>query len=204
MYTPKSFRNDNPEELKNFIRENGFGILVSHVDGKLWGTHIPMILNEEGNTLTGHVARGNIQWKYIESAPDVLVIFTGPHAYVSSSWYNHENVPTWNYIAVHVSGKIMIIEGDALLESLKKLVHKYEKDSSHPVSVETMSPKFLDTEIRGIVGFEIVITKIEASYKLSQNRDDENHERIVKALEERKEDGSSIIAASMRKTRSPK
>ena len=95
MYTPKSFRNDNPEELKNFIRNNGFGILVSHVAGKLWGTHIPMILNEDGNTLTGHVARGNIQWKYIESAPDVLVIFTGPHAYVSSSWYDHENVPTW-------------------------------------------------------------------------------------------------------------
>ena len=204
MYTPKSFRNDNPEELKNFIHNNGFGILVSHVAGKLWGTHIPMILSEDGNTLTGHVARGNIQWKYIESAPDVLVIFTGPHAYVSSSWYDHENVPTWNYIAVHVSGKIKIVEGDALLESLKILVHTYEKDSSHPVSVETMSPKFLDTEIRGIVGFEIVITKIEASYKLSQNRDDENHERIVKALEERKEDGSSRIAASMRKTRSPK
>lgn len=203
MYTPKSFRNDNPEELKNFIRENGFGILVSHVDGKLWGTHIPIILSEDGNTLTGHVARGNIQWKYIESNPDVLVIFTGPHAYVSSSWYDHENVPTWNYIAVHVFGKIKIVEGAVLLESLKKLVHRYEKESSHPVSVETMSHKFLDTEIRGIVGFEIAITKIEASYKLSQNRDEENHDRIIHALEQRKDDGSAKIAAAM-KSRSSK
>ncbi len=201
MYTPKNFRNENPEELARFIQENGFGILMSQVNGKPWATHLPMILSEDGVKLTGHMARGNSQWKNFNTGTDVLAVFSGPHAYISSSWYNHENVPTWNYIAVHVSGKIKLIEGDELLESLKSLTNKYEKASVCPVSVEGMSPEFLKVEIRGIVGFEIAIEKMEASYKLSQNRDEENYRRVVDELEKRNEDGSSKIAEAMKKLR---
>ena len=96
-----------------------------------------------------------------------------------------------------------MLDGDALLKSLKLLVNKYEKNSSLPVSVERMSASFLQKEIRGIVGFEIPISKMEASYKLSQNRDGENHSRIIKALEARAEEGSSKVAAAMKK-RTPK
>lgn len=201
MYTAASNKNENTEEIKEFIKHNAFGILVSQVDGKPWGTHIPMMLSEDGTKISGHISRANAQWKYFSANPDVLAIFTGPHAYISSSWYDHENVPTWNYIAVHVSGLIRIIEGDELLESLKDLTNKYEKASSKPVSVEAMSPAFLKSQLHGIVGFEIAVTKLEATYKLSQNRDKENHQRIITALENRKDSGSHEIAEEMKKRR---
>ncbi|NOT75970.1 MAG: FMN-binding negative transcriptional regulator [Cyclobacteriaceae bacterium] len=202
MYTPKNFRNENSDELKQFIRDNGFGILISQMEGKPWATHIPMILSEDGKTLTGHVARANFQWKNFDTASDVLAVFSGPHAYISSSWYDHENVPTWNYIAVHVTGKIRIIEDEALLQSLKDLVNKYEKDSACPVTVEKMTPKLLQADIKAIVAFEIQIEKMEASYKLSQNRDDKNYQQIIAELQRRNDTGSSEIAREMKKNRS--
>jgi transcriptional regulator len=201
MYIAKSNRNENPEELRQFIQENGFGLLISQVEGKPWATHVPMVLSADGRKLTGHLARGNKQWKDFEKESDVLAVFSGPHAYVSSSWYDHENVPTWNYIAVHVSGKIKIVEGEELMESLKDLTNKYEKASACPVSVEKMSPEFLKVELRGIVAFEINIEKLEGAYKLSQNRDDKNFARVIDELELRKEDGSSKIASAMREIR---
>ncbi len=201
MYTPNSNLNENPEDHKKFIHENGFGILINQVEGKHWATHLPMVLSEDGSLLRGHIARGNKQWRSFAENSDVLAIFSGPHAYISSSWYDHENVPTWNYIAVHVYGKIKITEGEELLTSLKELTNKYEKTSICPVTVEGMSPKFLNAEIRGIVSFEIAIEKIEASYKLSQNRDDKNYSRIVKELKQRNDEGSKNIAGVMKKLR---
>src|SRR4051812_14263478 len=138
MYAPKYSRQENPEELKRFIRENGFAILFSELDGKPWATHIPLILSKDATRLTGHVSRANRQWKNFENGKEVLAVFSGPHAYISSSWYDHENVPTWNYIAVHVTGNIRTIEGEALLDHLKELVDQYEINSPNPVSVERM------------------------------------------------------------------
>ncbi|MFM8744850.1 MAG: FMN-binding negative transcriptional regulator [Cytophagales bacterium] len=202
MYVTKTNRNENTEELLEFIRQNGFGILVSQVEGKPWATHIPMHLSPDGKKLTSHIARGNPQWRSWNNTTEVLAIFQGPHAYVSSSWYDHENVPTWNYIAVHVYGTIRLIEGDELVQSLKHLVDKYEKASSHPVTVEGMSAKFLQNEIRAIVAFEITINRLEAAYKLSQNRDDKNYKEIVHQLEERGDADSVKVAEQMKRRRS--
>ena len=201
MYTPPYSKNQNEEEIKEFISQHGFGILVSQVKGKPYATHIPLVLSKDGNTISGHLARGNKQWKEFNAHPDVLAIFSGPHTYISSSWYDHENVPTWNYIAVHVSGQIKIIEGEELLESLKHLTDKYEKHSVKPFTVEGMSPEYLKKELYGIVGFEITISKIEATYKLSQNRDKENYQRVISALEDRKDNDSHEIAEEMKKRR---
>lgn len=201
MYIPKYHRNENPEDLKRFISQNGFAVLISDVDGKPWATHLPLVLSGDGTRIHGHMSRGNQQWKNFNAQKEVLVIFHGPHTYISSSWYNHENVPTWNYIAVHVWGTIRITDGDELLTSLKELVNKYEKDSTKPVTVEGMSEKFLSAELRGIVGFEITIRKMEAAYKLSQNRDEINHRAIVHALEERRDEDSHKIAEAMKKDR---
>ena len=201
MYIPKDFRNDDETVVKDFIRKNSFGTLVSHAEGKLWATHIPMLLTEDGKKLTGHVAKGNKQWKEFKSGTEVMAIFAGPHAYVSSSWYDHENVPTWNYIACHVYGNIRIIEGDELYQSLKMLVDKYEKNSTKPIAMEKFTPSFLKHEIQGVVGFEITITKIEPSFKLSQNRDDKNHEAIISQLEKNKDDNSKEIALAMKSNR---
>lgn len=175
--------------------------MVSQVNGKPWATHIPLELdmNKEGKeVLVGHVSRGNKQWKDFDKNEEVMAIFNGPHTYISSSWYDHENVPTWNYIAVHVYGTIRIIEGDELLGSLKKLVDKYEAHSSNPVTVEGMSKRFLESELRGIIGFEIVITDIQAAYKLSQNRDTNNKQNIVAELEQRGDHDSIQIAGHMK------
>ncbi|NOS90933.1 MAG: FMN-binding negative transcriptional regulator [Cyclobacteriaceae bacterium] len=197
MYRPAYAKNENEEDLRDFIRKNGFGIVVSTVEGKLWATHIPLIL--EGNKLHGHISRGNKQWRELPQNEEVLVIFQGAHTYVSSSWYDHENVPSWNYEAVHVYGKVRTLSDEELLESLRQLTNKYEKDSVHPVSVDTMSHKFLHTEMRGTIGFEIAIDRMEASFKLSQNRDEKNHRNIISELEKRGDENSVGIANEMRK-----
>jgi transcriptional regulator len=199
MYTPKHFVNNNTDELKDFIRENGFGILVNVVEGKPTATHIPLALSDNGTKLFGHMARANKQGKSFEADEEVLAIFSGPHAYISSSWYDHENVPTWNYIAIHVYGKIKIIEGEALYQSLKHLVDKYEKHSEKPVSIETMSPEYVKRSMQGIIGIEITISNIEASYKLSQNRDQKNYQNIIHELEKRKDHQSDQVAFMMKR-----
>ena len=204
MYTAPYHHNDNPEEIRAFIRSNGFGILVNTLQGKPWATHIPMLLDTndtEQEVLVGHIAKANPQWHHFVAQPDVLAIFTAYHAYVSASWYNHENVPTWNYIAVHCYGKIRIIESEKLHESLKKLVDKYEAHSEQPMRLEAMSEKMVQVQMRGIVGFEIAIEKIEANYKLSQNRNEEDYQRIILELERRGDEHSLNIAAEMRKRR---
>ncbi|SKC78088.1 FMN-binding negative transcriptional regulator [Ohtaekwangia koreensis] len=196
MYTPKQFKNDNDAEIKEFVRHNGFGILVSQKEGAMLATHIPLELSEDGTKLSGHISRGNPQWKSF-TTDDVLVIFNGPHTYISSSWYNHANVPTWNYIAVHAYGKINIIEDEELFNSLANLMNKYEKNSQHPVTVEKLTPEYIKRAMQGVVGFEVTITKLEATYKLSQNRDHESYNSIVHELEKRKDENSEQIAQAM-------
>lgn len=201
MYTPKHFRNEDTTSLHEFIRRNGFGILINHADGQLWATHIPLLLSADGTKLTGHLARGNKQSKTFKEGAEVLAIFNGPHTYISSSWYDHENVPTWNYIAVHVTGTVRVVEGEELEQSLKHLVDKYEQHSANPVSVEKMSPQFLKKELLGIIGFEVTITKLEGTYKLSQNRDDANYHTIVNELEKREDPASHDVAQIMKQNR---
>jgi transcriptional regulator len=198
MYVPKNFQNSDPAQIKDFIQANGFAILVSEGESRLVATHIPLELDESGSKLSGHISKANPQWKNFNPDKEILAIFPGPHAYISSSWYNHENVPTWNYIAVHVYGVIRFIEGEELVKSLKHLVDKYEKHSEHPVSIEKMSPDYFLKQVTGLVGFEITITKIEAAYKLSQNRDKVNHESIVHQLEKRNYGDDVKVAEAMK------
>ncbi len=204
MYTPRIYKQEDQQEINHFIRENGFGILISQGEERILGTHIPMVLSEDGTRLHTHISRANPQWKNIATNKEVLVIFTGPHTYISSSWYDHENVPTWNYLAVHVYATVRIIEGDELRESIGHLMHKYEKHSQKPVTVEGFSPGYYEKEIKGVVGFELTITKTEATYKLSQNRDQKNHAIIINELEKRTDADSHEIADAMKKHPSTK
>ena len=201
MYTPEIYKNENQEEIKKFLQENSFGVLINQTNGKLCATHIPLELetNEEGNEiLYGHISKENPQWNGFIDNDQVLAVFSGPHSYISSSWYDHENVPTWNYIAVHVYGKIKIIEGEAVIESLKKLVDKYEQYSENPVRIEDLSKKTM-LQARGIVAFEIEITEIQATKKMSQNRDEKNLKNIISELEKTEDFQSIAVANEMRK-----
>ncbi|MEZ7497191.1 FMN-binding negative transcriptional regulator [Flavobacterium sp. Arc3] len=191
----------NREEIHAFLQSNSFGILINQTEGELTATHIPLELDtdKEGKTiLHGHLSKENPQWKGFSENDQVLAVFSGPHSYISSSWYDHENVPTWNYIAVHVHGRIKIIEGEAVIAHLKKLVDKYEKASENPVRIEDLSKKTM-MQTRGIVAFEIEITEINATKKLSQNRDDNNYQNIISELEKTKENQSVALANAMKK-----
>lgn len=202
MYIPACFKNTDLNEVRDFLNKNSFGILVSRNDSKFLATHIPLELDKDENgkdILVGHISKANPQWKNFTNDSQILAIFSGAHSYISSSWYDHENVPTWNYIAVHIYGKIKIIEGEKLINALKKLVDKYEANSDKPVAVEKMSEKFISKEIKGIVGFEIEINEIQSAYKLSQNRDANNHKNIISELDKKGDCNSHVIAEEMKK-----
>lgn len=201
MFVPDIYKNENKEEIHHFLEQNSFGILINQTNSKLMATHIPLELDTDSNGklfLEGHVAIENPQWKGFTENDQVLAIFTGPHSYISSSWYDHENVPTWNYIAVHVYGKIKILTGNDVVTSLKKLVDKYEKNSENPVKVEDFSAKTM-RQTRGIVAFQIEIQEIQAAKKLSQNRDDLNFKNIITQLNKTNQPGSIVVAQEMKK-----
>ena len=202
MYIPELYRNENQEDIQNFIHQNGFGILVNQTDGKLWATHIPLLLEEKNGKqiLVGHVSRENPQAESFKTNDDVLVIFSGVHTYISSSWYDHENVPTWNYLAVHVYGKVKLHSLEESIEALKRLVNKYEAKSEKPVRIEDLSKKTM-LQARGIVSFEIEITAVEAKKKLSQNRDDKNYQTIISKMENSNDNQAIAVAEEMKKNR---
>jgi len=200
MYIPNHYKNEDLAEVKDFLTQNSFGILVSQVDGRPWATHIPLELevDDKGNDiLVGHIAKANPQWKNFKDQKEILCIFNGPHSYVSSSWYKEEEVPTWNYIAVHIYGTLKIVDEEATLASLHKLVDKYEKGSKKPISINDLSKKTMK-QIKGIVGFHISIDEIHAAYKLSQGRE-HDHSKIIQELEDRDDAGSKRIAKLMRR-----
>ena len=185
MYVPKYFRVDDDAEIEKFISENGFATLITGGEYPA-ATHIPIALeqNEAGEkVLRGHIARANPQWKTFETNTNVLVVFLSHvHHYISSSWYDHQNVSTWNYMSVQVSGKIKIIDGAELHGMLDRITSKYETISANPRLLDSLPADYVDKHMKAIVGFEVKIEKIEASYKLSQNRDEKNLQNIIREL----------------------
>lgn len=204
MHIPKLFEITDNTIIEKFVKENGLATLITKGSDFPAGTHIPIDLemNENGNkVLWGHISRANPQWKEFEKDENVLVIFLSPvHSYISSSWYNHPNAPTWNYLSVHITGKLKIIEGEKLWESVRRLTNRYEQISKKPVSLDTL-PVSVQKQMNGIVGFEISIDKIEAAFKLSQNRNDEDFENIVKQLRLSNELSARLMADIMERER---
>lgn len=202
MYTPKLYREEDRAKIFEFLRQNEFAILVSHDDGKPIASHLLVEVAEEGEKLLiySHMSKANPQWKTFDSTGEVLVIFHGAHTYISPTWYNHVNVPTWNYQAVHVYGKLRIVEDyDEAYQILKRLTDRHETASHY--KLETLPQDFVAKEIKGIVAFQIEVTKIEANYKLSQNRNDEDYQNIVERLEEREDEMSHEVAEAMKSNR---
>lgn len=205
MYIPKQFKIENWTEIEGFIRQHSFALLVSTQGTKPIASHIPIELeqNQAGEmVLRGHLAYANPQWKTFENNVEVLVIFQGNHTYISSSWYEKENVPTWNYTAVHIYGSIRILSEDELKISIKNLVDKYEVNSENPVRVEELSAKNFDSQLRAIIGFEVSIGNIEAKYKLSQNRNDKDYKNIIQELEKCPHENAHAVAHKMKEIRS--
>jgi transcriptional regulator len=201
MYIPKYFTVKNVDEIWDFVQKYSFGTIVTTKQGKPIATHLPLGLNKKGDEyyITGHLAFGNPQWRTFETCEEVLVMFQGPHAYISSSWYGHEEVPTWNYQAVHVYGKASIIEKDELIEELTIMLEKYEKNRENPVLWDKLSPDLLESELKGIVGFKIKVGDIQAAYKLSQNRNKTDYMNIIDKLKSEGNPNSIQMAELMGK-----
>jgi transcriptional regulator len=201
MYIPKYFKVTNFDEIREFVQMNSFGTLITTKKGKPIATHLPLQLMKEENTyyITGHMAYGNPQWRTFETCEDVLVTFQGPHAYISSSWYEQENVPTWNYQAVHVYGTAHILDEEELKQDLTRLLQKYENHRENPVLWDKLSPTLLEKELKGIVGFKIKVGEIQAAYKLSQNRNETDYVNIIEQLQNEKNPDSNQIAELMQK-----
>lgn len=201
MYIPKHFKVTDSDEILEFIKENSFGTLVTTKDGKPIATHLPLQLIKEGEVyyITGHMAYGNPQWRTFETSDEVLVIFQGAHAYISSSWYGQENVPTWNYQAVHVYGTVKILDEEELKQDLTVLLQKHEKHRKNPVLWDNLSSQLLKKELKGIVGFKIYVQEFQAADKLSQNRNEEDYQNIVKKLYEEEDVNSHQMAEVMEK-----
>jgi len=197
MHIPKYYREEDKKRIVEFLKANSFPALVSHDGEKLVATHLPVeIIEKEDGSLTvlGHMSRANPQWKSFGDQ-EVLLIFQGAHTYISPRWYNHVNVPTWNYINVHVYGKVRMLDGEELKSLLSELVKKHETGTGY--SMEGLPADFVEKEMRGVAGFALDVTRLDAASKLSQNRDDESYASIISHLKERGDDVSAEIAREM-------
>jgi transcriptional regulator len=185
MYIPRRYEEKDREKVFQFIRENSFAILVTVADGLPVATHLPLLLekNEAGeDVLVGHISKGNEQKHSFGNHTKVLCIFPGPHAYISPRWYTGMNVPTWNYISVHVYGKLKIMEGEVLKSALSRLVDYFEQHFPQPVKMDEIPEKTFNDDFRGIIGFEISVDEIQAATKLSQNRDATSYHHVIEEL----------------------
>ena len=184
MYVPKHFEPSNPAD--RLIEEVCFGTLVEHVDGALYAAHIPLHFDKDRKWAYGHLAKANelaAKWILEYSKNDALFVINGPSAYISSSWYTSEEVPTYNYTAIQVKGTRRLRDCNETDDDLKRLVNYYEQEEPKGLTYDTYSPKTL-LQSKGVVGFSLEIKSVKAIEKLSQNRK-EDQKSIIKQLENR-------------------
>ena len=184
MYVPKHFEPSKPAD--RLIEEVCFGTLIEYVDGALYAAHIPLHFDKDRKWAYGHLAKANeleVKWILEDSKNDALFIISGPSAYISSSWYATEEVPTYNYTAIQVKGSRRLRNRAETDDDLKRLVDYYEQKEPKGLTYDTYSPKTL-LQSKGVVGFSLEIKSIGAIEKLSQNRK-EDQESIIKQLESR-------------------
>lgn len=200
MYSPESFKIEDRATLHAFMRRHNFATLVTQREGSIEATHVPLVLKSEVgpyDLLRGHLARANPQWRDLTEGGEVLVIFTGPHAYISPAWYRTSPaVPTWNYTTVHARGIPRIVQDpEEFAAMLHELVEVHEKDRPGRWPGE-LPADFLNRLTKGIVGFEIEITKLEGKFKLSQNRA-EDAPGVIAALSRSEHPGDREVAGWM-------
>jgi len=184
LYIPEHFRVRDHADAITFMRTNSFAILVSATTDGPFATHAPLVVSESGEhvLIRGHVAKANPHWRHLERQPHCLAIFHGPHAYISPANYaTREVVPTWNYGAVHVYGNARVFSApEELLGVLHELIPSFEP--AYAEQWASLSAAYRERMLSHIVGFEIAVTKIEAKFKLSQNRTKEEQSNIIASL----------------------
>jgi transcriptional regulator len=200
LYIPEFNRLKDTAVALSFIRANPFAIVVSTAEGLPFATHIPVLVSEEagGILLRGHVARANPHWKVLEQERETLAIFHGPHAYISPSLYgSRESVPTWNYAAVHAYGHARVFhQAEPLTEVLLETISQFEQ--AYLDQWRGLNENYRAKMLTEIVGFEIPVERVEAKFKLSQNRPRADQSRIIQSLETSTDSAISGVAKLMK------
>ncbi|WP_088894028.1 FMN-binding negative transcriptional regulator [Leptolyngbya ohadii] len=204
MYRPAAFQEDSTEKLVSFMRANSFATLVSIVEGIPFASHIPLVVVQEDDRvkLIGHLAKQNPQAQVL-STGESLAIFTGAHAYISPKLYEkHENVPTWNYIAVHAYGVAQPItlkdSPDSMNEMIDGMIDAYEAD--YRSQWHSLSNGYREGMMNGIVGFEMTVMRLEGKYKLSQNRNQAEQQNVSRVLLESDDPAAQAIDLEMQQS----
>lgn len=197
MYIPKEFEISDPRVIHEFLSENPFGLLVaSGSGGRVEAAHLPFLFRTAGDSgnLFTHLSVHN-PLALLPDGSEVLAVFTGEHGYVSSSWYGHPNVPTWNYMAVHLRGRAYFQHTSDLWDQLLTLTRHHEKSVNGHIDPEELPSGLMETYLQEIRGMRIEIHSAEAAFKLSQNRNPQDFANIVNELQSRR----PKLAAFMRK-----
>ena len=200
MYLPKHYAVTDRQQLHDFIKGNGFGIMFSGNGPEPVASHLPFILDEsagEQGTLLSHMAGANLQWRHADGQ-QVLTVFHGPHTYVSPTWYQDpETVPTWNYVAVHVYGILKVVQDQERIQNiLARITDYYEASLPQPWQAEFTS-EYAQQMVKRIVAFEIEIDKMQGKWKLNQNHPEERRRRVVDVLKTMPDDNSQGIVTLM-------
>lgn len=188
MYVPAHFAADDAA-VHELLTHHGAADFITSTPGGLVATMLPFVYDAERQTLLGHVARNNPQWQ-LPVLGEALVIVRGADSYISPSWYPSKAehgrvVPTWNYLTAHVYGNVTIHDDPAWLDRLvRRLTDKHEANQPQPWSVDDAPERYVAGQLRAIVGVEVAITRIEAKFKLSQNRPAEDIDGVIKGLNE--------------------
>lgn len=207
MYNYPHYKEDDPGEVIRFMQENPFVFLIGN-DGKgrTEATQIPVLVEEREGKLyiLGHIARKSTHHKALQENPEALVIFTGPHVYVSGTWYagNPQQASTWNYISVHARGTIRWTSEEDLVGLLRRLSLHFENNNPDASTIyDNLPPGYKDPLVKAIIGFEIEVRELDNVFKLSQNRDEKSYDHIVHMLKQQEGDGR-MIGELMEKRRS--
>lgn len=200
MYIPEFNRLEDRAVTLAFMQANPFAIMVSATDEGPFATHLPILAREVDGQLQlrGHVAKANPHWKSINQDQESLVIFHGPHAYISPSLYEiPESVPTWNYAAVHVYGKgSAFTDADQLTQFLQELIEQF--DSSYAARWPSLTEEYRSRMVKHIVGFEINASRVETKFKLSQNRTKTEQGNVINSLASSSDSAAAAVATLMK------
>jgi transcriptional regulator len=192
MYIPRANQEDRIPVLHKLIEDQPFASLITVGSSGLFASHIPMVLEQNGakGRLKGHISRANTQWRDYTPSVEALAIFSGPQHYITPSWYPEKQetgkvVPTWNYVVVHAYGYLKVIEdGEWLMAHLKKLTHAHEAGFAVPWQVGDAPADYVASMVKGIVGLEIAIERLEGKWKVSQNRSERDRGGVARGLAE--------------------
>lgn len=207
MYVPPLYRNDDRREVLAFLKDRGFGLVIAAGAEEPVGAHVPFLAEEADDgtlRLRFHVARGNPLWRLVEPDRRLLVGVAGADAYISPDWYvSAEQVPTWNYVAVHCGGTGRILSEAELCGLLADLSAEHEGRLAPktPWTLDKLSPAAMERLLKAIVGIEIAVDRIDAQWKLSQNKKQADGEGAIAGLEARGDHASLEVAALMRDRR---